>query len=212
MLIIILLFWRNWLKNIGRHHVCTEQHQGQRLELQPTIIFITDYSADYFFDQHNNLSTIVTVYTAFTLVYKYFHFGSSHRFSLLLHHICISVFTYRLFLSAVDSEVIVEPFITFHMHIQHRGRSSFPVFYLCLTQRFSEWPFTQQNIYTLHESIHTFIMLYSTHRMYTVYISRLIFFFLTGEPKIGVYMLNSGGKKLYVKVRSFFCFVFLLVL
>uniref|UniRef100_A0A7N8WKK0 Transmembrane 131 like n=1 Tax=Mastacembelus armatus TaxID=205130 RepID=A0A7N8WKK0_9TELE len=26
-------------------------------------------------------------------------------------------------------------------------------------------------------------------------------FFPTGEPKIGVYMLNSGGKKLYIKVR-----------
>lgn len=25
--------------------------------------------------------------------------------------------------------------------------------------------------------------------------------FSAGEPKIGVYMLNSGGKKLYVKVR-----------
>lgn len=28
-------------------------------------------------------------------------------------------------------------------------------------------------------------------------------FFITGEPKIGVYMLNSGVKKLCVKVRSY---------
>lgn len=37
-------------------------------------------------------------------------------------------------------------------------------------------------------------------------------FVSTGEPKIGVYMLNSGGKKFYVKVRSCLCFSFVLFL
>lgn len=34
----------------------------------------------------------------------------------------------------------------------------------------------------------------------------LICLFPTGEPKVGVYMLNSGGKKLYVKVSLSLCF------
>lgn len=32
---------------------------------------------------------------------------------------------------------------------------------------------------------------------------QIIFLFFAGEPKIGVYMLNSGAKKLFVKVSCF---------
>lgn len=35
-------------------------------------------------------------------------------------------------------------------------------------------------------------------------LSCICLFFPTGEPKIGVHLLNSGGKKLYVKVGFLF--------
>lgn len=46
-----------------------------------------------------------------------------------------------------------------------------------------------------------------------MYVNCVFFFFFADQPKIGVYMLNSGSKKLFIKVSAYLViFIFVAVI